>query len=170
MHRGALAAVWGVAGVLLLLGDAVYRLLPQALDLADQPMTGLEIAALVGWIVVAGFAEGYRGFHLQFSPRVVARARHLAEHPRALHVALAPLFCMGHFHATRKRLITSWILTVMIVGFVVLVRLLPPPWRGIVDAGVVVGLACGILSILYFAVRALKGGTMPVAPDVPTIP
>jgi len=167
---GAFAAVWGVVGVLLLLGNAVYRLLPQSLDLTDQPLSGLEIAVLVAWIIVAGFAEGYRGFHLQFSPRVVARARHLAEHPRALHVAFAPLFCMGHFHATRKRLVTSWILTFMIVGFVVLVRLLAPPWRGIVDAGVVVGLTCGILSIIYFVVCALRGGAIPVAPDVPTIP
>lgn len=164
---GAVAAVWGIAGVLVLLGDAVYRLAPHALELTERSLSGLEVVALVGWVLTAGYAEGYRGFQKQFSPRVVARARHLARHPRPLHVMLAPLFCMGHFHATRKRLITSWVLTVAIVGFVVLVRHLAAPWRGIVDAGVIVGLSWGIVSIGVFTVRALRGAAMPVAPDVP---
>lgn len=170
MHAGALGAVWGIAGVLLLLGDAVYGLAPHALELADRSLSIVELVALVGWIVTAAYVEGYRGFQRQFSPRVVARALHLAQNPRVLHVVLAPLYCMGHFHATRKRLITSWILTAAIVGFVVVVRDLPSPWRGIVDAGVVVGLSWGILSIVAFTVRALRGLAMPVAPDVPATP
>ena len=42
----------------------------------------------------------------------------------------------------------------MIIGFVLIARQLPQPWRGIVDAGVVVGLGLGIISILYFMISA----------------
>jgi hypothetical protein len=112
-------------------------------------------------------SEGYRAFHQNFSPRVVVRAQYLSAHPRPLFVALAPLYCMGLLHATRRRLITSWALTIGIVAIVLLVRGLPRPWRGIVDAGVVAGLTCGVLSIVYFTVRGLRGAPMPVASDVP---
>ena len=70
------------------------------------------------------------------------------------HILLAPLFCMGFIHATRTRKVIAFSLTLMIICFIILVRLLPQPWRGIVDAGVVVGLAIGILSLLYFMIVA----------------
>ena len=119
------------------------------------------------WVAFNAYSEGYRGFHRNFSPRVIARAQHLHAHPRALHVALAPLYCMGLVHATRRRLITSWSLTLGIVAIVVAVRQLAQPWRGIVDAGVVVGLAIGVLSILFYVGRASAGIAMPVSADVP---
>jgi hypothetical protein len=100
------------------------------------------------------YAEGYKGFHLAFAPRVVARASYLAQYPRIHHLLLAPLFCMCFFHTTRKRQLISIGLSCMILCFVLIARQLPQPWRGIVDAGVVVGLALGIISILYFVVSA----------------
>src|SRR5690606_4264468 len=93
---------WGVGGVLLLLGQAIWRLTPIALDAIHGGLTAGQIALCGAWIVVNGYAEGYRAFQLRFSPRVVARAVHLARHPRPLHVALAPLFCMSFFHATPR--------------------------------------------------------------------
>jgi hypothetical protein len=164
------AGVWGIAGVLLLLGDAVYRLLPVALELGEHVLSAAQVAILVGWIATAAFAEGYRGFQKQFSPRVVARAVHLGAHPRPLHVVLAPLYCMGLLHATRRRLVTSWTLTLAIVALVLFVRQLPQPWRGIVDAGVVVGLTWGACAIIVYTLRALRGHVMPVPPDVPPTP
>jgi hypothetical protein len=152
---------------MLLLGDAVYRLLPVALELRRYSLSSVELAALVGWIAMAAYAEGYRGFQKKFSPRVVARALHLGAHPRPLHIVLAPLYCMGLLHATRRRLVASWTLTLAIVALVLLVRQLPQPWRGSVDAGVVVGLTWGVLAISYFTVRAIQGVAMPVPPDVP---
>ncbi len=74
---------------------------------------------------------------------------------------------MGLVHATRRRLVVSWTIVVGIVGIVIVVRMLEQPWRGIVDAGVVVGLAWGVLSIVYYTARAFAGRTMPVAPDLP---
>jgi apolipoprotein N-acyltransferase len=90
-----------------------------------------------------------------------------ARHPRPVIVVLAPLFCMGLFHATRKRLIVSWCALIGIVGLIVLVRQLDQPWRGIVDGGVVAGLGWGLVAMLWFMVRALLGHPMPVPADVP---
>ena len=105
------------------------------------------------------YAEGYKGFHLNFAPRVVARADWLRHNRRPWLSLLAPLFCMGYFHATRRRMITSFAVTTGIVCLVLLVRLLPQPWRGIVDMGVVTGLALGMGSIVFFAAQALFGGS-----------
>jgi hypothetical protein len=98
---------------------------------------------------------------------VVARALHLARHPRPLHLLLAPFYCMGLVHASRRRLVTSWVLVVTIASMVVAVRFLPQPWRGMVDAGVVVGLGWGLVAILVFAARALGGRPPAVALELP---
>jgi len=159
--------LWGITGVLGLLAQALYRLTPYAIDAITHPLAMVELAVLVGWVVFNAYAEGYRGFHRMFSPRVVARARALDADPKPLLVVLAPLYCMGLIHATRRRLITSWLLTLGIVAIVIAVRLLDQPWRGIVDAGVVAGLAIGSVSILYFVVLALLGRPIEVDPDLP---
>lgn len=166
-RRLGAAGLWGIAGVVALLAQAIVKLLPLALDLLDRQLTTVELAVLVGWLAMSAYSEGYKGFQRQFSPRVVARAQYLTAHPRPLHVALAPLYCMGLLHATRKRLVVSWILTLAIVAVVIAVRHLDQPWRGIVDAGVVVGLSWGLISIAYFVARATRGETMPVSADVP---
>jgi hypothetical protein len=160
-------ASWGVFGVLALLGQAMWRLTPLALEPLQQGMmTGFQWALYISWAVFNAYAEGYRGFQRSFSPRVVARAIHLSHHPKALHVALAPLFCMGLFHAKRRRLIASWVLTGVIILLIIVIRQIPQPWRGIVDVGVVVGLAWGALSIIALFVRAL-GGNVPENDSLP---
>lgn len=135
---------------MLLLGFAIFRLAPMAISLQDYPLSLLHWAALVFVVLYMAYAEGYKGFHLAFAPRVVARASYLAENPNLLHLLFAPLFCMCYFHTTRKRQLISIGLTGMILCFVIIARQLPSPWRGILDAGVVVGLCLGITSILYF--------------------
>lgn len=144
--------VWGIGGVLLLLIFAIFRLAPMALELENSSMSQLHWLALAFSVIYMAYAEGYKGFHLGFAPRVVVRARYLANNPRPLHVLLAPLFCMGYIYATRKRQILSFALTTMIICFVLIARSMPQPWRGIVDAGVVVGLVIGVLSIAYFLI------------------
>lgn len=166
-HLG-LVALWGIAGVVAILAKAVVRLVPLVLELGDHSLANLHVAILVGWVAMMAHAEGYRGFHKQFSPRVVARAVHLDQNRKPWLVALAPLYCMGLVYATRKRLIVSWVLTLAIVALVIGVRQLPQPWRGIIDAGVVVGLAIGTLSIAYYTLRAARGHAMPVSSDVPS--
>jgi hypothetical protein len=127
-----------------------------ALALENMTLGVLHWFALAFSIVYMAYAEGYKGFHRGFAPRVVARASYLRTHPQLLHIILAPLFCMGYIHATNRRKILSIGLTIMIICFVIIARLLPQPWRGIVDAGVVVGLAIGVISIFYFLALAEK--------------
>jgi hypothetical protein len=47
------------------------------------------------------------------------------------------------------------------------VRLLAQPWRGIIDGGVVVGLAWGLVSLVVFGFQALTADEFPYAPEVP---
>lgn len=148
---------------------AIVRLGAVALELNGYTLASWQWGVMLGWIGYMVWAEGYKGFHLAFAPRVVVRASYLASNPRLLHVLLAPLFCMGYIHATPKRRLMSIGLTSMIICFVLLVRMLPQPWRGLVDAGVVAGLVFGVASILYYLMQLKQRGAeqLPVPADVP---
>ncbi len=156
-----------MAGVLILLSSAVFRLAPLAVSAFLYHLYWYHWVSLALIILFMSYAEGYRGFQQRFSPRVAARARYLKEHPKVLHVLLAPFFCMGYFHATKRRRIISISLTVGIIVLVLLVRLLPQPWRGIIDAGVVLGLIWGIISLLIFCVNAFASRHFNYSPEVP---
>lgn len=151
----ALGFAWGVGGIVLLLVYAVFRLGPMALELATFELHNTHWIALVISVVYMAYAEGYKGFHRAFAPRVVARASYLSLNPRPVHVALAPVFCMGYIFATKRRKLMSFGLSAMILCFVLIARMLPQPWRGIVDAGVVTGLMLGIASIGYYLVQLM---------------
>ncbi|MEX0740018.1 MAG: hypothetical protein WD071_11810 [Pseudohongiella sp.] len=161
--------IWGVGGIVLLLTFAIVRLGGVALELGDYSLAIWQRGLALVWFLYMVWAEGYKGFHLAFAPRVVVRADYLARHPRPLHVLFAPLYCMGYIHATTRRRLLSIALTTMIICFVFIVRMLPQPWRGMVDAGVVAGLMVGVASILYYLVRLRRDGvaSLPVPPDVP---
>ncbi|MGE9296119.1 MAG: hypothetical protein ACQKBV_07530 [Puniceicoccales bacterium] len=162
-----IAMTWGLGGVFLLIGSAVYRLTPYAAEALQSGLTTFQWVAAILWSVFMLVAEGYRGFQKQFSPRVVARSKYLATHPKPLHVLLAPAFCMGFFHATKKRITVTWCLFTGIVILIIIVRTLPQPWRGIVDLGVVLGLAYGLLWILIYAAKCYGGGRFEVDPETP---
>jgi hypothetical protein len=158
---------WGVLGVSLVVLEAAARLLRFAYDtLRARELGPWETAFFVVFLVFILYAEGYRGFQKRFSPRTVARAAHLALHPRALPVLLAPIYCMALFGTTRRRLVASWLLVAGIVSLVLLVRLLPSTYRALVDAGVGCALVWGIVSMGVYSVLALRGRPMPVPPDV----
>lgn len=160
-------AMWGVLGVVTVLVSAIVRLTPLAIEPLQSGMTPLQWALYVGWSAFNLYAEGYKGFQRAFVPRAVARAFYVARHPRPLHVALAPVFCMGLFFASRKRLMLSWGLVVGVTGLVTLVRGLPQPWRGIVDAGVVLGLSYGTVALVAAVAAVLRGRPITVSPQVP---
>ncbi len=166
--RFRIAALWGVLGFTALLVQAIVRLTPLALE-------PLRAGGLAVWhwglygasILFNGYFEGYRAFQKQAAPRIVVRALHLGEHPRPLHVILAPFFCTGLFHATRRRVIAMWILYGGLVALIVSVRMLAQPWRGMIDAGVVVGLSWGVIAILATYLRALAGHPPAASPELP---
>jgi hypothetical protein len=157
-----------VLGVAALLLRAIWGLAPVAVEaLTRHRLSVAQWVLAVGGAAFFGFFEGYKGFQRGFSPRVVARALHLARDPRPLHVLLAPIFCMGLIHAARRRLVASWVLLVVITGAVLSMRLVPQPVRGIVDLGVVVGLGWGLVALLVFAARAAAGSPARVPADLP---
>lgn len=153
MHRQlGFASWWGLVGVTALVGRAVTRLAPIGVDAVVGGLSIVQWMVLVAWSVFMVYAEGYRGFHLRFSPMVVARAETLTRADAPLwHRILAPAYCMGWFHATRRRLIKSWGITIGVALLVLVVRMLEQPWRGIVDVGVVLGLTMGLASMLWWA-------------------
>jgi hypothetical protein len=164
---GTVGTIWGMAGVLLLLSSATIRLTPVAIEAFSYPFAWYHWFSLLAIVLGMAYAEGYQGFQKGFSPRVAARAKYLREHPKLMHAVLAPFFCMGYFHATKRRKITSISLTLGIIVLILLVRLVSQPWRGIIDAGVVVGLAWGIVSLLIFGGFALRSKDYSYSPEVP---
>ena len=164
---GILGALWGITGVSLLLGGAIYRLTPVAFDALSLNLLWYHWATLIFVVIFMAHSEGYKGFQKGFSPRVAARAKYLIAQPNLLRTLLAPFFCMGYFHATKKRKIISITLTIAIILLILGVRLLPQPWRGIIDAGVVVGLIWGLLSMFVFIVLAWTSDHFNHSPDIP---
>ena len=161
-------ALWGVLGFAAILVQAVVGLFPKAVEpIQDGSLTVLQIALYVLWVGFMAYSEGYKGFQKHMSPRVAVRSMYAARNPRPILVVLAPLFCMGLFHATRRRLITSWVILIGVVILVIGVRQLDQPWRGIVDGGVVIGLAWGFLATMYYAILIWIGRPVDCPADVP---
>ena len=163
---GNIAFCWGLGGFLALLFYAIYRLAPIAWEALQQPLTALQYVVLIVNTLFMAHSEGYKGFQKAYSPRVVARAAYLREKATGLTAVLAPFFCMTYFAAPKRRVMTSWILTCAIIVLILIFQRLPSPWRGILDAGVVVGLSWGIIATLFFSVRYFRAGGTPVDPEV----
>lgn len=163
---GKLAAAWGLGGFLLLLGNAIVRLGEISLSLFDSVLTMPQIMLLVVVVIFMAYAEGYKGFQLRFSPRFAARVKYLLTHATVTRLILAPLFCMGFFDASRKRILSSVILTVFIIMLIILLRRLDQPWRAILDAGVVVGLSWGAVVTLVYTMYALLFDDFKADPEV----
>ena len=160
--------LWGIIGITALLGWAIFRLYPHAADAIREGLSIPQWIILVIWTIFMLGAEGYRGFQKKFSPRTAARVRFLRDHPNVSHALLAPLFCMGYFYATRKTKIVAICLTAGIILLVVLVKLCPQPWRGIIDFGVVLGLTYGLISFFAYIYQALTRESFPHSPETPS--
>ena len=151
-----LVASWGFGGVCLLLGQALTRLTPLALEpWRTGGLLWWQGGLYLAWVAINAYAEGYRGFQRQFCPRVIGRLLQLAGNPspRPRHVVLAPLYCMSLVAAPRRDLTRSWSLLIALVTLITLVRALSQPWRGIIDGGVVVGLGWGVIALAIQFVR-----------------
>ncbi len=164
---GVLGALWGGAGITALLLSAVIRLSTVSIEIMAFEINNYHLTLLALNVAFMAYSEGYRGFQCSFAPRAAARMRYLLHHPRPLRVLLAPLFCMSFFDAPRQRLWVSYGLTCAIVCMIIMVHYaLAQPWRGIVDAGVVVGLIWGLLSFLVASWRALTRSDYSISPEL----
>lgn len=164
---GFFAVLWGLSGAIGLLGYSVYRLTPRAIEAFSYDLTWYQWLILILYVLFMAYSEGYRGFQKGFSPRVAARAKYLYQHPRILHVLLSPFFCIGYFYIRTRQKIVIISLTVFIIILVVFIRLLDQPWRGIIDAGVVVGLMWGLISLCVFSIQAFTSEAFSYSPEVP---
>jgi len=155
-------AMFGVCQVITILGSAIRRLVPIAL----QPFANKDLLAH-HWVMffasaaIMAYVEGYRAFHLKFAPLVVKRSFGLAERKGFVNCLLAGPFSMGLIGATRKRTIVSWGVSIGVFSVVYVVKKLPYPWRPIVDVGVISGLTVGSLSIVFHCAKALLEGKLP---------
>jgi len=162
-------SLWGSFGVIYILAKAITRVLPIALE-PLYASSSLQLSP-VQWslyalsCIVFAYAEGYKGFHKKFAPLVVKRSFTLVigtpQGNNPVNYLMAPLYSMGLWGATAKRLKVSWGLNLGIVLVVALVKKLPAAPRCILDAGVVVGLTIGSASILYHFVSSLLTGRLP---------
>lgn len=151
-------ALWGISSGVGLLSFAIVRLLTPVREAWGYEFSWIHWTVLGVNIVFMAYSEGYRGFHRSFAPRFVARVVELCKSRRPLGVVLAPFFCAGYFGVEWKRQRIVYGLTAGIILLVTLVRELPQPWRGIIDAGVVVGLSLGILSIAVHSAAVIVHG------------
>ena len=163
---GWLIALWGSLGVIYILANGIAKVLPIALEAFETPFSLFQWIVLVLWSGFMAYSEGYRGFQNAFSPRVAARARWLRENPGLIRGVFAPFFCMGYFEATRKRKIVAWCLSTGIILLIILIKLMPQPWRGIIDMGVVIGLGWGLASLVYFLFQSLLKAEYTVDPEL----
>jgi len=128
---GAIASCWGIIGFYSLVIFAMIRLSVYTVEAFAQPFTLVQWLVLVVSLIFMAYSEGYKGFQKSYSPRFAARVHYLSSQANGLQLILAPLFCMGFFNAPKRRIISSVLLSSMIVTFVLLFKLVPQPWRGI---------------------------------------
>ena len=165
-------SIWGTGGVLYILYKAISRVFPIAYEplkkatatAASLQLTQFQWICYYISILFFGYIEGYKGFQTKFSPLVVKRSFTLVVgSPQAtlINYIFAPLYSMGLLHATKKRKITSWSITLGVTLLVSIVKRLNEPWRNIIDAGVVCGLSYGMISILLIYIKSWITGSTP---------
>jgi hypothetical protein len=164
---GVIAAGWAILGWSAVLLFVIIRLGAIALQGLATKWTAWHWLLFVANALFMAYAEGYRGFELKFSPRAAARVLWLRRHADWRLAALAPLFLIGYFAAAPRIVRLTWLGTAVIIGLVVVFQQLPQPWRGILDAGVVIGLSWGLVSFWRLTWQALRSGRYPVAPETP---
>lgn len=154
-RAGALRAGWAVAGVVLLLADAIYRLGLRAVETLAQGASGGVWLAFALLSTAFVYGEGYRALQLRFAPRVIARAFAI-DGRRPHHVALAPLVALSLLGGSARELTRGYVAAALIISAALLVSLLSSPWRGVIDGAVALALGWGAVALLVQFRRALR--------------
>lgn len=151
----AAAAAWGVIGVTAVLVEAEVRLAVLAREALLEDFAPLPAAVALAWCALNAWLEGYRGFQKRWVPQALDRAFSVDTSSR-LEVALAPLKVLGVWRTERSARRRAWVMVAGITALVLAVKQLPQPWRGVIDAGVVVGLGWGTLALMFGFVARLR--------------
>lgn len=147
------AFAWAVAGLVLLLGSAVFRLGGRGIEAIAGGLTPLEWLALLLVTVVFVVGEGYFALARKWVPRTLGRAAGLRSESRLLPRLLAPFHAMGLVFVPWRTALRHWAGVAAIIVAVLIVRAFPDPWRGIVDFAVAAALAVGVIALLARAGR-----------------
>lgn len=162
LRSSDVVAAWAIIGVGITFVEAIARLGARGLETIAGGLAIHEWIVLAGLVSFFCYFEGYRGLQKRFAPLVVARSFALASEPRStLIVVLAPLYAVALLDTDRRRVTRAWLGVAGIVIAVVLVRRLPAPWRGLVDAGVACALAWGLVAIVVCTVDAFRRRSAP---------
>ena len=146
---GKLAWAWGVGGFSALVAVGLVRLSGQFLRATEVPWSSVQILVALVFVAFMAWTEGSRGFQLSYAPKFAHRAEALRKHATFVQALLAPVYCMGLAWAPARSLAANWALLAVIVALVAAFGVVPQPWRGILDGGVVVGLTWGLFATWY---------------------
>ena len=150
-------ATFGLAVHAILLAEASVRLGERALHTMHAGLSLPQWALMVISIAVFGYLEGYRVLHCRFFPHVLVRASELAHREkRARDYLSAPFYVVSLVQAGKRSQQRAWVGASLIVGAIFLVRALPEPYRGIIDAGVAVALTIGLGSLILRYVATVR--------------
>lgn len=148
-----LAELWGLAGVAVLFGFAIFRLGARGLATPFGELNAFEWGALGASVVFFVYGEGVLALQRRWVPRVLERVRCLRKETGWAFQVFAPLYAMSMIGASRRRMVSGWVLFLGVAVLAITVQRLPSPWRGIVDLGVAGALGIGLVSLLAGAVR-----------------
>jgi hypothetical protein len=150
-HRPGVFA-WALVGVLATFAEAIHRLGARAIATVRGGLDPVEWVALGASVVVLGYWEGYRILQRRFAPAIVERALAVADRRAGWASSLsAPLYALSLVGDEPRAMARAWGGVVAIATAVLVVRTLPAPWRGIVDAAVACALAWGLMAVVVHA-------------------
>ena len=151
---------WGTLGIGATFVEAIVRLAARAGAQLSGEVSPGQWLALAVLVVAMAYIEGYRALQRRFAPSVVARATEAADSGRTMWAILAPIYAISLIGAPGRTIARSAFGVVMIGVSVHLVRALPAPWRGIVDAAVAVALVWGLIALLSCFAATLRPAAM----------
>lgn len=155
--RQRLVSAGALSLIALTFLESIHRLGSRAMATAQAGLSPGQWLAMIA--IVAGFVyvEGYRALQVKFAPLVVSRALEIGSRRLSISTLLsAPFYSLSLIGAPRPALLRAWLAVALIACAVWVVRALPSPIRGLVDAGVAAALMWGLVAlILEFARRTL---------------
>ena len=153
------AAWWAVVGVVLLFGNAAWRLGARGIETVASGLSAVEWLVLAGVTAVFVYGEGVRALQMKYIPRLLQRVTAVRGEQRLLPRVLAPLYALMLVYAPTGTLVRAWAGIAAITLAVIVIRGFAEPWRGIIDFGVAAALAWATLVLVVRAFGMLGDRT-----------